>query len=169
MTKSQSLRSSLTVEALEGRLVLSSGGLAQELATVAAAITTFEHTYATDVNTILFHTSWSLKGASTNTVANRPAFDAAIGAALNTLNSTIDGSLASLGTTVATPLEATIKNELLSAGSTDGSNLQSVLVGETTPSAGVKFAAQHFNIVSQLNIGTVQREVNAAITTALNP
>jgi hypothetical protein len=169
MTKSQSLRSSLTVEALEGRLVLSSGGLSQELATVAAAFATFEQTYATDVNTILFRASWSLKGSSTNTVANRPAFDAAIGTALNKLNTTIDDALASLGTTVATPLVATIRNELLSAGSTDPSNLQAVLVGETTPSAGVKFAAQNFNILSQLNIGTIQREVNAAITTALNP
>ena len=169
MKKSQSHRPALAVESLEGRLVLNGGSLTQELATVAAAFKTFEQTYANDVNTELFRPTWTTHGVSVNTVANRTAFNTSINTALNTLTSKITSSVAvlNLGTNGTNALTTTIESELLSSNSTYPANLQTVLTDMATPTPG-KFAAQDFTFLADLNIGTAQREIDAAITAEFN-
>jgi hypothetical protein len=122
-------------ETLENRTVPSGlGGLigsvpAQDAQLVLKEFATFAQTYAKDVQTIL------LPKGTTTPLANRAAFDTAVGTALGTLNTSIDSDISNLST--AATLDATIQAELLGSAST---TLQSELAAISTPT-GTSFRA----------------------------
>jgi hypothetical protein len=134
----------------------------QDLGQVQAAFRTFNQTYFNDVKTILLPTG------ITNPSPNRAAFDQAVGAALVTLNTSIDSALSNLPSSLTATLDATIKNDLLSSGSTPASSLQSRLASLQTPTSTQNFSVRIFQFGSSLNIGSAQSQVTRDILVAVS-
>jgi hypothetical protein len=136
--------------------------LQQDLGQVQTAFQSFRQTYFGDVQTIL------LPAGTTNPSANRPAFDQAVGTALGTLNSSIDTALSNLPAAVTATLNTTIKNDLLSGGSSSGNSLQSQLAALATPSSTFGFSTFTFRLMSGQTIGNAQGQVSRDIVAAVN-
>lgn len=157
-----------TIERLEAREVLSGSGVnlggtaagapVQDATAVAAAFAAFTTTYNQDVQTILAPTGPA--GAA----ANRPAFNTAVAAALNTLNNTIDADVTGLPTWQQ--LDSRIANQLLGNGN---GSLQAQLAAVATPTSGVLSGLPVFNAVSQAEIMRTSAAVVLEVRTAPPP
>ena len=139
-----------------------SGGLvatvpAQDARDVASAFAAFDRTYDADVKSIL------MPSGAAATAATRAAFDAAIAAALGTLETSIDAAIADLP--AAATLDATIHDQLLGTG-TGSTSLQAQLLAIPPPTTTGNRAAGSFQRSGDFAIGqvasTVVNEVRSA-------
>jgi hypothetical protein len=139
--------------------LISASMLLGDLAKVATDFATFAKTDGNDAKTILF--------GSSNPSANRPAFDAAIASALNTLNASIDTDVSNLPASVAGPLDTTIQNDLLT-GSSLGKSLQDKLAAISTPNGSGFIASFVFNVASKIQIAAAGIRVGGDIASAVH-
>jgi hypothetical protein len=138
--------------------LITASTLLGDLGKVASAFSTFSHTDGSDVKTILL--------ATDTPSDNRPAFDAAIASALNTLNTSIDTTLSNLPTSVSGPLETKIQNALTSVSSSSNS-LEDQLGEISTPLSNGFVASLIFNVASKIKIAssgvTVAGDIGSAV------
>jgi len=139
--------------------LITASTLLGDLAKVASDFTTFAKTDGNDAKTILF--------GSSNPSTNRPAFDAAIASALNTLNASIDTDVSNLPASVGGPLDTTIQNDLLT-GSSSGKSLQDKLAAISTPDGSGFIAMFVFNIASKIQIAGAGVQVGGDIASAVH-
>ena len=154
-------------EALEDRSVPSAGGglssvltrvSVQDAKIVAQAFKTFDSIYKQDVASIL------LAPGTVDPSANRANFDAAVGAALNNLNATIDSAISNLSTSAT--LGAQIENELLGP---DSATLQSKLASIPTPKVASFGYLRQFDAVSDRVITGYKLTISGQVASAPVP
>lgn len=131
---------------------------AQDARQVLQAFSTFQQTYNSEVRTIL------LAPGTSSPSANRAAFDAAISAALGTLNTSIDADIANLPT--ATTLDATIQDEILGSGT---GSLKSLLATIPTPADTSFRSGRSFTRVASTYIGQSSFQVSQQVRSAPAP
>jgi hypothetical protein len=138
---------------------ISPGTLAGDLADVTSAFANFSSTYDDDAKNILF-------GSGTPS-ANRPAFDAAVATALNTLNASITAAISNLPASVLSSLNPKIQNDLFTA-SGGSKSLQAKLASISTPGSNNFLTTLVFNVQSKFKIVPAGFQVAGDIVSAVH-
>lgn len=170
MRKARAFRPAAS-ERLEDRVVLSDIGFNGSIVTVPTrdaqavvkAFGAFDQAYSKDAQTIL------LAPGTTNPAGNRTAFDAQVGKDLAKLNAAIDQAIANLPTASNAQLAATIKGDLLGAGTSTARTLQSRLASIPTPGATSGSALTGFQSYSESTISRVSSQVAQLVGNATPP
>jgi len=155
----QSIRGATTPSTTSGgttTTTTTASAVSQALPQVRQAFATFQSSYTSDVQNILYKADTT---GSINPSNNRVAFDAQVGTDLATLQSNLHTALSNIpnNTTLLSQVDAAITG-------TDANGLQTQLKNLATPSGGAySLSARLFNVGSNLAISGAQRGVTSLI------